>query len=242
MHTPKIEPISAPAPHIARWYVRMTPRTAVLTFEQLNLAFRQGLIDSRTLVANDALPSWTSLGKLASLPEQGARRPRDPITEIRRRAPAPAIEPPLRALEPGPVHRVGTSPSAVAVPGVSLPGRAGPSLADLAAAFRDWRAWLLAVLLTLGTLPVVLRLLRPHVTVEAVSPRLLPSLPPRVRAAPVLEPQPSALAREIPAAAALPEPLPIVRASSLPRAPARHQRQHLQAPSPRRGWPRLPRF
>jgi len=235
MHTPNIEPISAPPPHIARWYVRMPPRTAVLTFEQLSLAFRHGLIDSRTLVANDALPSWTSLGKLASLPEQGAQRRRAPITETRRRAPAPASEPPVRAATPGPTQWVGTSPPAVALPCIALPGRAWPSPAGLAA-FRDWRAWALAVLLTLGTLPVVQRLLRPHVTVEALSPLPPPSLPATARAAPVREPLPSAGFREIPAATALREPLPIVRASSLPRAPARHQRQHLQAPGPRRGW------
>jgi len=201
MHTPKIEPISAPAPHIARWYVKMPPRTAVLTFEQLNLAFRQGLIDSRTLVANDALPSWTSLGKLASLPEQGAHRRRDPITETRRRAPAPASESPVRAAEPG--RRAGRSPAGLAV-------------------FRDWRAWALAVLLALGALPVVQRLLRPQLTVEALSPRPPPSLPATVRAPPLREPLPS-------------EPPPIVRASSLPRAPARHERQRLQAPGPRGG-------
>jgi hypothetical protein len=224
MNTPEIEQGGAPAPHTSRWYVKMPPRTVVLSLEQLDVAFRQGLIDSRTLVANDAVPTWTSLGTLANPPEAGAKPRREPITETRRRAFAPATESPVRP-EHGPVQ---ASTSQLPVPACDVAPPAPLELQSprLAAVFQDWRAGALALLLALATLPLGYALLRPGSALEDGSPQQLLQVQPRLAAAPLHEPQPSALIRESRTSAVAVEQLPIVRASTLPLAPARQQRQH----------------
>jgi hypothetical protein len=232
MNTPEIEQRGAPAPHTSRWYVKMPPRTVVLSLEQLDVAFRQGLIDSRTLVANDAVPTWTSLGTLANPPEAAAKPRREPITETRRRAFAPATESAIGP-ERGPAQ---ASPSQLPVPacGFAPSAELKPQSPRLAAVFQDWRAAALAVLLALATLPVGYGMLRSSSALEDGSPQQLLSVQPRLAAAPLHEPQPSALIRENRTSALAVEQLPIVRASALPLAPARQQRQQRQHTRPRR--------
>jgi hypothetical protein len=234
MHMPKIEPTSAPAPHIARWYVQLPPRTAVLTFEQLHVAFRQGLIDSRTLVANDAVPSWTSLGQLARSREPRARSDREPITGKRRRAPTLTNESPARGVECGPAQP-STSPATAPLGSSSLWGAAGARARSLSA-LQGWRAAALAALFALATLRLGYGMIHPRLAIEAASPQPLQQLPPRAFANPLPERRPSAPSAESPVFSATLEHLPIVRAATLPFVPRPHQRQHPR----RRGSSALP--
>jgi len=197
-----------------------------LTFEQLGVAFRQGLIDSRTLVANDAVPRWTSLERLARGPEPRAKPEREPITEKRLRVFAPAVESPVRAVERGPLPP-STSPSVLPAGSISPPGEAAGRARGLSA-LQGWRAGALAALLALATLRVGYSVIQPRLADEAAAPRSLLQLSPAAPASALPERRPSPPVREIPAASAALEQLPIVRVSALPLAPARYQRQHLR--------------